>query len=82
MHTIGNAGMPAGFVQLPGGVEARFTVSAAVDQPSYAAARAHVQGWMTEPARQAGDCHILPCTSVGLRYGDAPADCFAPRLMH
>ena len=33
MLTLGDGGMPAAFVRLPGAMEARFTVSNAVDQP-------------------------------------------------
>ena len=81
MLTINDAGMPAGFIPLPHAVEARYDVTDADAWPSFAVARAGVQVWMTDPARQAGDCHLVRCDIVGLRYGDARR-LLRPRPMH
>ena len=81
MLTLGDGGMPAAFVRLPGAMEARFTVSNVADQPTFAGARAGAQLWMTDPARQVGDSHLIRCDSVDLRYGDARR-LLRPRPMH
>ena len=81
MLTINDAGMPAGFIPLPHAVEARYTVSNVADQPTFAGARAGAQLWMTDPARQVGDSHLIRCDSVDLRYGDARR-LLRPRPMH
>jgi hypothetical protein len=72
MVPMGDPTLPPGFINLQ--VEARYTVAAIVNQASYAAAMVQIHVWMTDPVRQNGDCLLVPCASVSLRYG-------APRRM-